>query len=71
MRSTLKGWLGGRGGVVRRVGILLAQLQVVQNEPVAVVGNAQTVWQSWSRAPVYAPLGNNAKFSVPSAASTQ
>ena len=39
--------LGGRGGrrsrVVRRVGKLLAQLQVVQNEPVAVVGNAQTV----------------------------
>ena len=39
--------LGGRGGrcggVVRRVGKLLAQLQVVQDEPVAVVGNAQAV----------------------------
>ena len=39
--------LGGRGGrrgrVVRRVRELLAQLQVVQNEPVAVIGNAQTV----------------------------
>ena len=39
--------LGGRGGrrsrVVRCVGKLLAQLQVVQDEPVAVVGNAQAV----------------------------
>ena len=35
--------LGGRGGLVRRVRKLLAQLQVVQNEPVAVVGNAQAV----------------------------
>ena len=34
---------GRRGGVVRRVGKLLPQLQVVQDEPVAVVGNAQTV----------------------------
>ena len=34
---------GRRGGVVRRVGKLLAQLQVVQNEPVAVVGYAQAV----------------------------
>ena len=34
---------GRRGGVVRRVGKLLAQLQVVQDEPVAVVGNAQAV----------------------------
>ena len=33
---------GRRGGVVRRVGKLLAQLQVVQDEPVAV-GNAQAV----------------------------
>ena len=33
--------LGGRGG--RRSRELLAQLQVVQNEPVAVVGNAQAV----------------------------
>ena len=46
---------GRRGGVVRRVGKLLAQLQVVQDEPVAVVGNAQAVGglavgggQSWS-----------------------
>ena len=44
---------GGRRGGVVRVRKLLAQLQVVQNEPVAVVGNAQTVryrwrWQSWS-----------------------
>ena len=31
---------GRRGGVVRRVRKLLAQLQVVQNEPVAVVGYA-------------------------------
>ena len=42
----------GLGGRVRRVGKLLAQLQVVQDEPVAVVGNAQAVgrwrWQSWS-----------------------
>ena len=39
--------LGGRGGrrsrVVRGVRELLAQLQVVQDEPVAVVGYAQTV----------------------------
>ena len=39
--------LGGRGGrrsrVVRCVRKLLAQLQVVQDQPVAVVGNAQTV----------------------------
>ena len=39
--------LGGRGGrrsrVVRGIRELLAQLQVVQNEPVAVVGNAQAV----------------------------
>ena len=34
---------GRRGGVVRRVGKLLAQLQIVQDEPVAVVGNAQAV----------------------------
>ena len=34
---------GRRGGAVRRVRKLLAQLQVVQNEPVAVIGNAQTV----------------------------
>ena len=34
---------GRRGGAVRRGGKLLAQLQVVQNEPVAVVGNAQAV----------------------------
>ena len=34
---------GRRGGVVRRVRKLLAQLQVVQNEPVAVVGYAQAV----------------------------
>ena len=34
---------GRRGGVVRRVGKLLAQVQVVQDEPVAVVGNAQAV----------------------------
>ena len=50
--------LGGRGGrrsrVVRCVRKLLAQLQVVQDQSVAVVGNAQTVcglarwWQSWS-----------------------
>ena len=39
--------LGRRGGrrsrVVRRVGESLAQLQVVQNQPVAVVGDAQAV----------------------------
>ena len=39
--------LGGRGGrrsrVVRCVRKLLAQLQVVQDQPVAVVGNTQTV----------------------------
>ena len=39
--------LGGRGGrrgrVVRGIRELLAQLQVVQNEPVAVVGYAQAV----------------------------
>ena len=35
--------LGGRGGRRGRVGKLLAQLQVVQDEPVAVVGNAQAV----------------------------
>ena len=34
---------GRRGGVVRRIGKLLPQLQVVQDEPVAVVGNAQAV----------------------------
>ena len=34
---------GRRGGVVRRVGKLLAQLQIVQNEAVAVVGYAQAV----------------------------
>ena len=34
---------GRRGGVVRRVRKLLAQFQVVQNEPVAVVGYAQAV----------------------------
>ena len=34
---------GRRGGVVRRVGKLLAQLQVVQNEAVAVVGYAEAV----------------------------
>ena len=67
---------GRRGGVVRRVRKLLAQLQVDQNEPVAVVGYAQAVRgleleliQAASRAPVYAPSGNNAQFSVPSAAS--
>ena len=75
---------GRRGGVVRRVGKLLAQLQVVQDEPVAVVGNAQAVGglaevavakleliQAASRGPVYAPSGSCAQFSVPSAASTQ
>ena len=39
--------LGGRGGrrsrVVRGIRELLAQLQIVQDEPVAVVGNAQAV----------------------------
>ena len=34
---------GRRGGVVRRIGELLPQLQVVQDQAVAVVGNAQTV----------------------------
>ena len=34
---------GRRGGVVRRVGELLLQLQVVQNQPLAVVGDAQAV----------------------------
>ena len=34
---------GRRGGEVRRVRKLLAQLQVVQNEPVAVVGYTQAV----------------------------
>ena len=34
---------GRRGGVVCCVRKLLAQLQVVQNEPVAVAGNAQAV----------------------------
>ena len=34
---------GRRGGVVRRVGKLLAQLQVVQDEAVAVVGYAEAV----------------------------
>ena len=34
---------GRRGGVVRRVGKLLPQLQVVQNEAVAVVGYAEAV----------------------------
>ena len=80
--------LGGRGGrrsrVVRGIRELLAQLQVVQDEPVAVVGNAQAVRglaiggggkvgadPGGRRAPVYAPSGNNAQFSVPSAASTQ
>ena len=41
--------LGGRGGrrsrEVRGIRELLAQLQVVQNEPVAVVGNAQARWR--------------------------
>ena len=34
---------GRRSGVVRRVGELLLQLQVVQNQSVAVVGDAQAV----------------------------
>ena len=34
---------GRRGGVVRRIGELLPQLQVVQDQAVAVVGNTQTV----------------------------
>ena len=34
---------GGRGGVVRRIGELLPQLQAVQDQAVAVVGNAQAV----------------------------
>ena len=74
---------GRRGRVVRRIWELLPQLQVVQNEPV----RRQRSGCSWSRrrwrwrkleliqaanrAPVYAPSGNNAQFSVPSAASTQ
>ena len=72
-------WLGGRGGrrrVVRGIRELL-------NEPVAVVGNAQTVrglaigggggGKVGADRPTvrYAPSGNNAQFSVPSAASTQ
>ena len=51
----LRGKGGRRSRVVRCVRKLLAQLQVVQDQPVAVVGNAQTVcgryrwrWQSWS-----------------------
>ena len=76
--------LGGRGGrqqgSPRHQGIAGAA-PVVQNEPVAVVGNAQTVRSlaiggggkvgadpGANRAPVYAVLGNNAQFS---AASTQ
>ena len=46
MWSTLKGFGGRggrRGGVVRGIRELLAQLQVVQNGPVAVVGYAQAV----------------------------
>ena len=74
---------GRRGGVVRGIRELLAQLQVVQNEPVAVVGYAQAVRGlaigggakleliQAANPPVYAPSGNNAQFSVPSAASTQ
>ena len=73
--------LGGRGGrrsrVVRGVGELLAQLQVVQDERVAVVGYAQTVRglaiggggkvgadPGGQRAPVYAPSGNNVQRGV-------
>ena len=76
--------LGGRGGrrsrVVRGVRELLAQLQVVQDEPVAVVGYAQTVRAlaiggggKVGADPGGQPgtTGNNAQFSVPSAASTQ
>ena len=64
--------LGGRGGrrgrVVRGIRELLPQLQVVQDQPVAVVGYAQAVAvakleliQAASRAPVYAPSGRSAQ----------
>ena len=44
MRSTLKGLVeAGGAAVVRRAGKLLPQLQIVQDEPVAVVGDAQAV----------------------------
>ena len=39
----LGGGGGRQGGVVHRVGELLLQLQAVQNQPVAVVGDAQAV----------------------------
>ena len=53
-------------------GKLLPQLQVVQDEPVAVVGYAQTVrgLAIGGGGKVGAPSGNDAQFSVPSAAST-
>ena len=73
------GWRGGRrGGVVHSGWELLLQLQIVQNEPVAVVGYAQAVRGLAIRGsgevgadPVCAPSGRSAQFSVPSAASTQ
>ena len=68
-----KGLGGGRrrrGGVVRRVGELLLQLQVVQNQPVAIVGDAQAVRVVGGGGKVGADPGS-AQFSVPSAASTQ
>ena len=42
MWSMLKGW-SRRGGVVHNVRELLLQLQIVQNEAVAVVGYAEAV----------------------------
>ena len=70
---------GGRqGGVVHNVRELLLQLQIVQNEPVAVVGYAQAVRGLAIRGggevgadPCRRLPGRSAQFSVPSAASTQ
>ena len=71
----------GTSRVVRGIRELLAQLQVVQNEPVAVVGYAQAVrgLAIGGGGKVGADPGgqpcasvrNNAQFSVPNAASTQ
>ena len=43
MWSTLKGFVGEAGGLVRCIWEFLPQLQVVQDQPVTVAGNAQAV----------------------------